>query len=481
MESVKKALIIAAGQGNRIRRFDHDVPKPLRTLLGLTLLKRIILSSKKAGLEEFVVVVGYRQEFIRKAVAKDPDLKDCVTFVENTEWEKPNGLSVLAAKEALKENFVLLMSDHIFDWKALERLRKQVINEDEAMLCVDHRLDSIFDMDDATKVRLQGDRISRIGKELGVYDAVDTGMFLLTPHIFNVLAENAKNERYSLSESIQEYCNQQKMRTVDIEDVFWQDVDTKESMKHARKVLIKSLTKPTDGAISRNFNRKVSGWLTRWLVKLPISQHVVTLSALVVGLFSAYFVAKGDYLSIVLGGLLFKFASIYDGCDGEMARLRMTTSKFGEWLDTAVDNVTYFMFLIGVMIGLSRQGAPQYLMSLGWLTLVGMTLTLSIMFYYLRRYTDSGSLTTIQTDLNKDLKLTETSLWSKITTVLKPMVKRDFFALAYLGFTLVNHLDWLIIITFIGSQLAWIILLTMKSEFASKVSAPVESTASVEE
>ncbi|OGQ29930.1 MAG: hypothetical protein A3I75_03110 [Deltaproteobacteria bacterium RIFCSPLOWO2_02_FULL_50_16] len=478
MVSVKKALIIAAGQGNRIRRFDHDVPKPLRKLLGLTLLKRIVLSAKRAGIEEFVVVVGYRGDTIRKAVEKDPDLKSCVTLVENTEWEKPNGVSVLSAKDVLKENFVLLMSDHIFDWNSLRHLCEQDIAEDEALLCVDRRIGNIFDLDDATKVRLEGDSIVRIGKELGAYDAVDTGMFLLTPYVFEVLSENIRQERYSLSEAIQVYCHHQKMRSVDIQDRYWQDVDTREAMRHAEKTLLRSLVKPTDGAISRHFNRKISGWITRWLVRLPLSPNLVTLSALIIGLASAYFVAKGSYWNVVLGGLLFKFASIYDGCDGEMARLKMRTSKVGEWLDTIVDNVTYFAFLVGILAGLSHQGASPFLMSLGWLSLAGIVLTLGIMFYYLKRYTQSGSLTTIQTDLNKDLASDDPSLVSKIITFLKPMVKRDFFALLYFVLTLFNRLDWIVIVTFTGSQLAWIILLTMKSEFSRvpslEVPAPAE-------
>jgi 1L-myo-inositol 1-phosphate cytidylyltransferase / CDP-L-myo-inositol myo-inositolphosphotransferase len=473
MSAVTTGVIIAAGQGNRIRRFDHDVPKPLRRLLGLTLLKRIILSAKKAGLERFVVVVGYKSESIREAVQKDPHLRDCVTFVENEEWDKPNGLSVLSAQQVVKENFVLLMSDHIFEAQALKKLRTQTVADDEAMLCIDRRLETVFDMDDATKVRLGGDRITRIGKELGVYEAVDTGMFLFTPRIFEILEKNIQSERYSLSEAVQAYCDQGKMRTVDIGEAYWQDVDTKEAMRHAEKTLIKSLTKPTDGIISRNFNRKISTSLSRWLVRLPISANVVTFSALVIGLASAYFVAKGDVLSVAIGGLFFQLASIYDGCDGEMARLRMASNRFGEWLDTFVDNVTFMAFLVGCTMGLSHQQAPAYLISMGWLSLVGLGLTLTIMCYYLIRYTRSGSLATIQTDLGIDLDSAEPTFLSKIVPLLKPLAKRDLFALCFCFFALVNRLDLIVVTTFIGSQLAWIILLGMKREFAPTVDIAV--------
>ena len=60
-----KALIIAAGIGSRLSSFTKEKPKPLIRLLGLSLIERIILTAKQAGIDEFVISVGYLGEKIR--------------------------------------------------------------------------------------------------------------------------------------------------------------------------------------------------------------------------------------------------------------------------------------------------------------------------------------------------------------------------------------------------------------------------------
>ena len=65
---------------------------------------------------------------------------------------------------------------------------------------------------------------------------------------------------------------------------------------------------------------------------------------------SAWLVFKGSasYLHLALGGLLFQFASIVDGCDGEIAKLKFMGSRMGEWVDTLADNMSYLVFFIAV-------------------------------------------------------------------------------------------------------------------------------------
>jgi len=117
-----KALIIAAGKGGRFGGLIKDGPKPLVRLLGLSLISRVILTAKQAGIDEFVVVVGYLGEKIRAKLGDGGKLGVKITYIQNTNWETGNGVSVLKAKELLKEEFVLLMADHIFDNRILREL-----------------------------------------------------------------------------------------------------------------------------------------------------------------------------------------------------------------------------------------------------------------------------------------------------------------------------------------------------------------------
>ncbi|MBT3602322.1 MAG: NTP transferase domain-containing protein, partial [Candidatus Latescibacteria bacterium] len=318
---VKKAVIIAAGMGSRLRGYGTDMPKPLVPVAGVPLLKRTILSAQRAGIDEIVVITGYRGDEIQSQLVDDDQFVDLdIAWVQNADWERGNGVSVFAAKDYVDGSFVLLMSDHLFDPEALTKLRHIPIGPDEAVLGVDSNLDGIFDMEDATKVLVDGDRIEKIGKELADFNAVDTGMFLCSPFLFTALEASIAAGDGSLSGGIRILSEQGTMRTFDIEGLFWLDVDTPEAHVHAEQSLFRMLGKPTDGFVSRNFNRKVSTRITRLLVHTPFTPNQLSIVTMFISFVSAWLVYQGgtSYWHLALGGILFQFASIVDGCDGEI-------------------------------------------------------------------------------------------------------------------------------------------------------------------
>lgn len=457
---IKKAVIIAAGHGSRLKADGVASPKPLRRVAGLSLIARIILTAKKAGISEFVIVVGHEKEKIISKVKKE-NLGVRIDFAVNHDWEKSNGLSVLAAKPFIHENFVLLMADHVFDSQTLIRLVKTPLAKHKAVLAVDHNVKSIFDPDDATKVLVSGNDIHEIGKSLATYNAVDTGMFLATPALFDALENVKKNGDCSLSDGIRYLASKKHMGAMDIGEAFWQDVDTPASLKHAENELLDSCRKPTDGVISRNFNRHISLWITRGLLKTGISANHMTGLTSLVGLLSGIFVAKGNYADIVLGAFLFKLASILDGCDGEISKLKLSSSKTGEWLDTLSDNLTYLFFMVGVIFGLARQGEPHIIV-MGTLTVLGLLMSLAIMFIYLIRRSNSGSLMAIQEDFKNS---PQQGLVRRTLHAAQFMAKRDFFALLFLILAIFNRLDLILWLCMIGTNLMWMFLLNSRLGF----------------
>jgi choline kinase len=128
------------------------------------------------------------------------------------------------------------MSDHIFEPRTAEALLRQPVAEDEVILAVDHNVDSVFDLDDATKVRTEGNHIVDIGKSLALYDALDTGMFLCGPALFNRLESAKKDGNCSLSDGMRQLVREQKLRAFDIGDAHWQDVDSPEALAYAESI-----------------------------------------------------------------------------------------------------------------------------------------------------------------------------------------------------------------------------------------------------
>ena len=223
---ILKCLIIAAGQGTRLR--DRGESKPLVPVCGVPLIERVMQSAQAGGAEGFVVVTGYLgprvRAFLDEVAAR---LGAPVTHVVNEDWQKPNGLSVLQARPELPEPFLLTMSDHLFDPAIPRRLARQPLEDGAVILAVDKDLANPFvDLDDVTRVQEENGRIQKIGKHLDAYNAFDTGLFYATPALFDAIEKSiATTGEASLSGGMLTLAAAGKARTCDVSGYFWLDVD----------------------------------------------------------------------------------------------------------------------------------------------------------------------------------------------------------------------------------------------------------------
>lgn len=351
--TVPPAVILAAGEGHRLNGVNGGSPKPLTPVLGLTLLERAILSCKEVGVLEFYVVIGYHADkMIPYLRALEQRLSILIKPVENPNWREGNGSSALSAAPYINRSFLLLMCDHLFDPAILRLLLTAGINTTDCLLAVDRHTDRVFDLDDATKVQTDGDVVIGIGKEKASFDAVDTGLFLCQPSLFDVLKVAKDRGQHSLSAGLVELIRSRGFRAVTIGKRFWFDVDTPKSLGLAKRALLQSLSKPDeDGFVARYLNRPVSRRITEMLVRIPINPNGISLLSFAVGIMGAVMFCLGGYIWTILAGLVIQLSSIVDGCDGEVARLRFQSSKFGGWFDTILDRYADTAIVAGVSFG----------------------------------------------------------------------------------------------------------------------------------
>jgi len=367
-----KALIIAAGKGSRLQAAAKEKPKPLIELLGLSLIERVILTAKQAGINEFIIVVGYLGEKIKEKLGDGGKYKAKITYVQNEEWDKGNGVSVLKAKDLLKkERFFLLMSDHVFDVKILKELKREKLKEDESILVVDKAPRKYIDLEDATKVIIRGNYIQDIGKEIKDYNGVDCGIFLLSPLIFEALEESIKANDETLSGGIRILAKSGKMKAFDVKGQFWMDIDTKKNIVEAEKNLCESLKKPTDGPISKYLNRVISTRLSRILAKTDIKPNLISFFSFFLSLLSAFFFSFGSYFHIVTAAVLAQFSSIIDGCDGEIARLKFQQTEYGAWFDAVLDRYADALIILGMTYGWWALHGEIGVWIIGFIALIG--------------------------------------------------------------------------------------------------------------
>ena len=364
-----KALIIAAGQGTRLRPIGDT--KPLVTLLGLGLIERVILTAKKSGIKEFCIVTGYNGEKIREQLSDGKKYGVKIQYVQNDSWIRGNAISVLKARDHFKESFVLLMADHNYDHRILNELSKIKIGKDECILCVDRNPGDHLNIDDATKVRTVDHRIDLIGKDLSDYNCIDTGIFICNPVIFDVLEQSISEGDEGLSGGIKILAQRHKMRYMPLGDNFWIDVDDKTDRRNAELLICNKLKKDTDGPVSRILNRPISLRISKLLLKTGITPNQISIISTVIGLVGASFFFSGEYFYLILGGILIHIHSIVDGCDGEVARLKLRQTKYGGWLDAVLDRYVDAAIIFGLAYGYWNMTGDMTIWIIGFSTLIG--------------------------------------------------------------------------------------------------------------
>jgi len=368
-----KCLIIAAGKGSRLRQQGDS--KPLVPVLGLPLIERVIRSALEAGADDFYVVTGYQEELIRVFLVGLTGRLGCrITPIFNRDWGKKNGLSVLKAREYLKEPFLLLMADHLFDPAIARELMALPLSDGEIALNVDGDTRSSFvDMEDVTRVKTNGGKILNIGKDLTDFNGFDTGIFKCTPAIFGALERNAKkNGDTTLSAAVQILSTEGKAKAVEINGRFWIDIDDSAAFSRAEDVILTNLrAKPNDGPVSRYINRPLSVRISRRLVNHRITPNQISLFSFLCSVLATGLFALDGYLALLLGGIMAQFASIVDGCDGEVARLTYQSSPYGGWFDAVLDRYADAFLLFGLMWHAYADRTDGLILLFGFLAIIG--------------------------------------------------------------------------------------------------------------
>jgi phosphatidylglycerophosphate synthase len=208
------------------------------------------------------------------------------------------------------------------------------------------------------------------------------------------------------------------------------------SRRAAEDAIFAELLRGDLGLVARHLNKPVSFRITRYLLcRLPITPNQVTIGAGLIGVAGAVLLALGHAWSVPGGLLLAHVQSILDGCDGELARVRLQQSAIGEWLDTIVDDALNLLLVCGLALGVHRlTGNPVYLW--GGLAAAGMLLFYNVVAYReLVRQGEGGEVLKVRWWFARgiDLKQMVGAGGRKgFTGVLLTIGRRDFFVLAWL-------------------------------------------------
>jgi choline kinase len=229
----RDAVVLAAGMGSRVRSLTSRRPKSLMTVGGRPIIDWILGGLYKAGVRDVVVVTGFGSGALKSALGNGRSYGLHIRYVTNRRWREPNGLSLYVARRAMagRPRFLTVMSDHL----TVPRIVKAVAGAgtSNCILAVDTDLESVFDISDATKVRLLDGKPVAIGKRLRKYDAVDCGVFRFDGRIFEALREAGKHGEMSLTAGVKRLIATRSLDVIPVSGSFWIDIDTPRAYREA--------------------------------------------------------------------------------------------------------------------------------------------------------------------------------------------------------------------------------------------------------
>lgn len=228
-----QAVILAAGDGDRLAPHTGVLPKPLVLLGGRPLLAHVLDGLAAAGVLDTVVVVGYRGQQVRAALARRPPGGMAVRFVENERYEVGNARSLWAARDAVDGPFVLAMADHVVEPAITRALVYRA--DGRCRLAVDRAEPGDARAAEATRACLRDGRVIDLGKSLASWDALDTGMFWCTREAFGAVEGPGRDGE--LGDAFAAIARAGGLDAVDVTGRRWIDIDTRDDLLRAETML----------------------------------------------------------------------------------------------------------------------------------------------------------------------------------------------------------------------------------------------------
>jgi phosphatidylglycerophosphate synthase len=303
----------------------------------------------------------------------------------------------------------------------------------------------------------------------------EIGMHVLSASFAREAANHCRRGISSLDELCSWIVTTGSVQCETVAQEMWQRVASPEECIAAERKLDRWLVKSTDGVFAR-MNRRVSVPISRWIIKQPVTPNMVTLFTLGVGLAAGMCFARGGYWNVLTGAILSVWASILDGCDGEVARLKLMESDFGCWLETICDWLYYLFIFAGIAIGLSKSLERATFIAWGSALLFGVAMTFLITGLGRRRYASAHP--------EEYLRIWQASVEKRRSNPIlyigrntEFIVRRCFMPYALLAFAALNIMKVAFFLSALGANLAWLIALYSYWSFAPSIRPKLKDAA----
>ena len=215
--------------------------------------------------------------------------------------------------------------------------------------------------------------------------------------------------------------------------------------------------KDTDPKIAR-FNRSLSLPISIALIRTPLTANQLSIILVGIGFYAAWLFSLGHYWTGVLAAFLSLAASVLDGCDGEIARLKYQESALGCWIETFGDYSYYLAIFVGLTIGAVRQTHSDVFSWLGGIALAGTLLSFGILIFLRSRIT--GGRPEKLHAVARARFMSDATFWSNIVWRLAFVATRAAMPYGIMLFSLFHALPGIVLLAAVGANVYWICLVT---------------------
>ena len=228
----------------------------------------------------------------------------------------------------------------------------------------------------------------------------------------------------------------------------------------AERWLLQGLIRDTEGFMSRHFERPVSLAVSRRLAGTGVTPNQMTIVSVAIGLFGALFFLSQRPVLQTVGALAFLLHSILDGCDGELARLKLQESRFGGVLDFWGDNVVHAAIFACMAIGWSRAVDAAWPLGLGAAAVAGTLASAGFVYWSTMRGERDGPLFVSVTS----------EVDGAVSRIADALGRRDFIYLV-IALSLFGKANWFLVAAAAGAPIFFFVLLALEWRRARRKAA----------
>lgn len=229
-------------------------------------------------------------------------------------------------------------------------------------------------------------------------------------------------------------------------DIARHPATTKVEQRAAQRMLLSILVKSAeDSPVSKYIYRPLSRPLTVLLLHTPITANQVSYIVGLIGIGGCLITAWPSQNALIWGAALVFISGIIDGCDGEISRMKLTSSPFGAWLDTVIDEITQVCYFVAIGLHTYHHHSEPWVAGSIALGLVCFLSTIYAIYYFSIVVIKKGGSQYYVGDLElvddtdgpalrPRIKVSTAPPWAKaIGQVVLYMIRRDFINLGALA------------------------------------------------